>query len=346
MITADVSCRLLEVDYSGIEAVLTGWFLRDPAYIRLARLGIHAAVTAIAVGQPADLSWSDDQLKAYLEQIKHAYPEQYKKAKRTVHAKNYGLTVYGAVEQGLFDTLKESQEFENYYYALAPKLPEWHLEIQQRAKTMGYLGGPTAPGAVPTKWDHPYGYRHWFWDVLSYQATEEWTARKWLHDSRWKQRIVYLNGRPYKIKLGGDSKRVIAFYPQSTAAGRLKEAELDLFHPDSSNFVGDNYFGRTPLLGPIHDSLLFNIPTRCFDRVTHTIFEVMSRPTRHLPCPAEWNIGSYLGIGIAAKVGRDWGHMTDVPIMGTNAPTMGSDAPELPREADTLDDWQALARVV
>ncbi len=76
MITADVSCRLLDIDFGGIEAVLTGRQLipYDAAdaqsYMRLARLGMHAALVAIAQGHPLDVSQPDDILGPQLAAIK------------------------------------------------------------------------------------------------------------------------------------------------------------------------------------------------------------------------------------------------------------------------------------
>lgn len=350
-ITSDVSCRILELDFAGIEAVLTGYFLHrhiaDPgarAYIRLAQLGMHAAVTARAVGKPANLAWPDAQLKSYLDSVKKGYPTEYDLSKRTVHAKNFGMSVYGQVEKfpEYFPTIKRAQEFEDYYFDLAPGLPVWHAALRKQAHTTGKLGGPTVPGMQPTIWTHPYGYQHWFWDVLSYQPTDEYTARKWLMDKRLKSRIVYLHGRPFKVRFGNDGNRVIANYPQSTAAGRLKEAEIDLFcDPDSDDYIGDCYFGRTPLLGPIHDSLVLHIPNRCFDRVLEITSRVMQRPSQYLPIPAEWHLGPNLAIGIAAKAGRNWApRLTadDIIKLQTKAAANGQPIPQLRPNATGMED--------
>ena len=357
MITSDVSCRLAEFDFSGIEAVLTGrslWqhgFSSDGArqYIRLARLGMHAAVTALKVGQPVDLTQADAAVKPLLDQIKKAHPLTYDTAKRTVHAKNFGMTAYGQVEKfpEFFPTLKVAEEFERLYYALAPDLPHWHQALRKQAREHGYLGGMALSGRTPTIWDHPYGYKHWFWDVLTYQPCQEFTARKWLKDPTRAHRIVMLHGRYFKIQFGGDGNRVIAFYPQSIAAGRLKEAELRLFLPWSDDYIGDCYFGRTPLLAPIHDSLLLHIPNRCFDRVVEIVARVMQEPSRYLPIPVEWGWGEYLPIGVAAKTGRDWSPaaMDDLTIpeyvFGV------ADDPVLPREGEgEEEDWNLLKRSV
>jgi hypothetical protein len=362
MITADVSTRLLEVDFSGIEAVMTGMYLwrhgfsseGAKQYIRLARLGMHAAVTSLKVGKPVDLTQDDTIVKQQLNAIKKAFPQEYDTSKRTVHANNFGMTTYGMVEKfpEFFPNLRAASEFQNYYYALAPDLPKWHLALRKRAKEAGFLGGPTLPGAVPSIWDHPYGYRHWFWDVYSYQPCNEFTARKWLKDPLRAGRIVYMHGRPFKIDFGGDGNRVIALYPQSTAAGRLKEAEMRLFTPWSDDYIGDCYFGRTPLLGPIHDSLLLHIPNRCFDRVAETVIRVMQEPSRLLPIPIDWGWGECLPIGVSAKAGRDWAAMEeiDVPTWMPAVPVVlsaGEDPPVLPPEGTgDEEDWHMLERSV
>jgi len=384
MITANVSCRLLEVDFSGIEGVLVGrclWAhgidtLGAAQCIRLFRLGMHAAVTALKMGQPVDLNQPDAVVKPQLDEIKKAYPLEYDRSKRTVHAKDFGMTVFGQVEKfpEFFPTIKVAQEFEDFYYALVPGLPAWHKALRQHARDTGKLGGTTLPPAPASIWDHPYGYQHWFWDVLSYQPTNEFTARKWLLDPQRKHRIVEMHKRWFKVKFGGDGNRVVAYYPQSIAAGRLKEVEAyppdGLFWPESPYYIGDCYFGRTPLLGPVHDSLLLHIPNRCWDRVVEKVAYVMQQPSEYLPIPAEWQMGDYLPIGVSAKAGRNWAdaidedtqirikiqYGVDVPLNTNgmeeiNIPQYvmhaGPDAPVLPTpETQEEEEWRMLQRAI
>ena len=361
--SADVSCRLLEVDFSGIEAVLTGFFLHrhaiDPAgaktYIRMARLGIHAGVAGLAAGDPVDWSKSDDECRAHIKYIKKTYDDLYDPAKRTVHANNFGMTTHGMVEKfpKFFPTIKHAQKFQDFYYALAPGLPKWHLALRRHAHDTGWLGGAALPDQPPSIWTHPYGYRHAFWDVMSLRPCNEYQARKWLRDPKRAWRVKSLHGRFFTIAMGGDANRVIAFYPQSTAAGRLKEVQLRLFLPDSPDYIGDAYFGRTPLLVPIHDSLVLHVPNRIWDRVVETVIRVMQDPSPMLPIPEAWGWGPYLPIGISAKAGRNWAPagagnpdgMTEIPVpVWAYQPP---DDPVLPREGEgELDDWRALERSV
>ena len=380
MVTADVSCRLLEVDFSGIEAVITGrclWahgFSSEGAkqYIRLARLGMHAAVCGLKVGTPVDLKQPDEIVKKQLDAIKHGHPLAYDTSKRTVHANNFGMTIYGMVEKfpQFFPNIAAAASFQSFYYALAPDLPKWHGALRKQAREAGFLGGPTLPGVTASIWDHPYQYRHWFWDVFTYRPVNEFTARKWLKDPTRAGRIVMLHGRWFKMDPGGDWNRVIAEYPQSIAAGRLKEAENDLFLPWSPYYIGDAYFGRTPLLGPIHDSLLLHLPNRVFDRVVEIVAQVMQRPSTYLPIPEEWGWGKYLPIGVSAKQGKNWAESideakqmkiklkydVDVPLNDSGmedlkipayVPNAGADDPVLPREGEgEEEDWNSLKRHV
>jgi hypothetical protein len=311
--------------------------------MRLSRLGLYAAVIGQMLGEPVDLSGSDVEVQAALRALKEAHRPQYELAKRVVLGSGYGLTPHGMVEQfpESFPTLALAQQVQAYYYQLAPEVPAWQLRVQQRAKTMGYLGGRPAPSHPPTEWDHPYGYQHWFWDVLSYRPIDDYTARQWQRTEQGRARIVSLHGRPFQVVPGGDAKRVIAYYPQSTISGRLKEAELDLFLPDSPTYIGDCYFGRTPLLAPIHDALLLHIPTRCFDRVAEIVCQVMGRPSPALPCDPAWQMGSHLAIGVEAKTGRHWGAMEALTMGEREGSSIVLRPPEESRE-----EWDALARAL
>jgi len=98
-IVADPGCRLLEVDYAGIEQVVMGWFMRDPHYIRIAKLGTHAIVASNVLKRPIDLSWPNDRIAAACKAIKrdkdpHVH-DIYDRSKRCVHGTAYDLTPLG-----------------------------------------------------------------------------------------------------------------------------------------------------------------------------------------------------------------------------------------------------------
>lgn len=359
-IVADPGYRLVELDYSGIEGVDTGWLCGDPDYLRLATLGVHAYLTAHLLheegqlGVPPSLSWSDEDLSAFFSEIKKKYPALYDKAKRCVHGNNYGLTVFGMVENfpDVFPGgLKEAEKVQDMYYALAPKLPAYHTRMRDFAYEHEYLGGPWVDDytLLTLGGNHPFSYRHWFYGVMSFRPLSESDYRKlqWIAKQRGQRmhpRVVIINGRPFEKVMGEDSKRVIAFPPQSIAAGQLKEAELALFHPDSPDYMGQIADGRTPLIAPIHDSLLLHVPDRMTDWVVIHAAEVMRRPFWQMPMPVEWNRGTHLRVNVAAKVspvGGSWADVEDMKLPDM-APATARESLYLPVEEAEYEDVQDL----
>jgi hypothetical protein len=286
----------VEVDFSAIEAILTGWFCGDPNYIRLARLGIHAYLLSHLVKQPANLKWSDEDLGKLFKKLKKQHPVKYHESKITIHGSNFGLTPYGMAQlhPHLF-TVASAKALQTLYFQLTPLLKSWHSNLRQRAHRQGYLGGS----------DHPYHYKHWFWDVL-----------------------FSSNG---KVTLGGDAKRVIAFYPQSTAAGIIKEASIKLMTPGPV-YIGDAYHGRTPIRALIHDSILLELPLEGVGEVIRKVVQVMTAPIKVLPCPPEWNLGPYLSIGVSVKIGPTWGQMEEIDLKELG---VGSDTRIIDPEEET-----------
>lgn len=355
-VVASPGCRLLEIDYSGIEAVETGWFSRDPAYIRLARLGVHAYLASHLLGRPADLGWSDPELADYFRTLKKTEELIYDRAKRCVHGTNYGLTPYGMANTfpDLYPDVAAAEKVQKIYFEICPGLPLWHTALRQRAYDVGSLGGP---GAVFTAadnqiykdylknpqtykgepwWPHPYQYKHWFWSVLAYRPiTEKQRLLRVKQHKPWAE----INGRAFGIDWGEDSKRVIAFYPQSTASGVLKRSIRALFcRPDHPSYIGDAYYGRTPLRAPIHDSLLLEVPDAQWDRVLERIAREMQRPILEQPLPASWGMGAYLTVGVDAKAGHNWQQTEGITLPGMQELGLSNDSVFFGEEEDDEDD--------
>lgn len=327
-VVAAPGCRLLEVDYAGIEPHEVGWFMRDPTYLRLARLGSHAYITSHILKRPADLTWSDADLAAYFAEIKAKEKLPYDKCKRTNNGLNYGLTPYGMVNTfpDIYKDLADAEKMQRLIFDLFPTMPVWHAALRKQAYDAGCLGGP---GEVlrgvdnacykpdwkgPSPWAHPFQYRHWFWSVLAYKPITE--AQR-LRREKARKPCVEINGRWFAVDFGDDSKRCIAFYPQSTAAGVLKRSIRALFaNPDHPSYIGDAYYGRTPLRAPIHDSLLLEIPDRVWDRVCERVFREMLRPIVEQPLPLEWGRGPYLTVPVDAKTGKNWLETEPVTVPG------------------------------
>lgn len=320
------SCVLLESDYAGIEAVLVGWLCGDPEYVRFAHLGIHGRLAAILLDKPADPKWSDDELTGYFKQIKGEDFYLYDRAKRNVHGSNYGLTVVGMQLRypELFPTQKDARHVQNLYWSMAPKVRPWQMSLRMFTHEHHYLGGP--PGTPPA--GHPYGYKHRFYDVISYRPITPTQAIR--REARGNP-VLELGGKPMAVEFGSDAKKCVAFFPQSIARGVITEAMINLYDPraESPNYIGDAYFGRTPLRTPVHDSLLNEVPESQVDRVVEALVREMIRPIEQLPCPAEWGIGSHLNFGVEVKLGTDWGDKkrggTMETIFGVRGGGVGAD---------------------
>jgi hypothetical protein len=348
--------RILEFDYSGIEAKILGWCVRSPRFIRIAGLGVHALVASHALKRPADLAWPDDRLASYFAEIKHskvkAEKDAYERSKRCVHGTGYGLTTYGMVRQfpKAFPDLDSAKKIQDVYFAVAPEVPEFQSVVQRTAYEQHFLGGPAAYHYDPQKkWvsGHPYGYKHTFYSVVAYERLSE-SQRLW-REKR-KMPLTEISGIWYGVKLGEDAKRVIA---QSTARGVLTEAALDLLLPDdhpghrADLYIGDAYYGRSPFRAPIHDSLLLEVPVRAVDRVTERVFAAMLAPVEELPCPPEWGIGPALTIGVDGAIGRDWDKSG---MESLSAPSVASDttifAADDEEDEDVIDLGTAFGEAV
>jgi DNA polymerase len=338
-IVAEPGCRLLEVDFRGIEAVETGWCARDAEYYRLAQLGVHGALVTHVIGQPYDPGESDAALAALFARVKHDHQDVYEPAKRYIHGRAYGLTEAGMVLQfpHLFKTQAIAAKYARIYEQMAPGVARWQQETQTRASRQHYLGGAG---------DHPFGYKHWFWSVYSYKRltlTQYYRLVAKYQRQGQPPPCIEINGQHFRVSLGEDGKRVLALYPQSISAGVLKEAMLRLFaERDAPSYIGDVYFGRTPLRAPIHDSLLLEIPERAWDRTFETVCMEMQRPVIEQPLPASWGRpGECVAIGVAAKAGRDWQAMEEIAVPGYE-----SDWHAEPMEIEDEDDWGDLQRVI
>ncbi len=357
------SSKILEFDFAGIEQVLMGWFFQSPRYIRIAKLGTHAIVAsnvlhrqAPQTWQPADLSWPDAEIGAYLKTIKKSADGHvdlmYNQSKRTVHGTAYGLTTYGMCRNfpKTFPTVKSAEAVQRVYFDLAPEVPTFHTVVRHTAHEQHFLGGPPPYVYLPDQLKvsgHPYGYQHWFWSVVSYRRLDPaqvlWHRKRKLPTMEW-------NGIHYATQLGEDAKRCVAMYPQGSARGVLTEACFPLFDPEDALadrcYIGDFYYGQTPLRAPIHDSLLVECPTRKVDALIERVAYAMQMPVEALPCPEDWGLGSHLTIGVDAKLGPSWGEMHGIPVPSLQDLGVANDTPYSPAEDEDEEDVAALEEEV
>lgn len=275
-----------ERDFSAIEAVLVGYFAGSARYARFARLGVHDYLASHILGRPADLGWSDDDIRRYFGEIKKKEKAIRDVAKRIVHASNYMATArkiaYEYPEQ--FASVKEAARLQGVYFDLFPEIRRWHTDLCRQVDGTKQRGGAEAGPVDP--WTlgvcyarNPFGYVHRFYDVLHWEKV----------DGQWYSTF------------GEDAKRLVSFLPQSTAAGIIKQAAKTLYY--DYPWVG----ASIRLL--IHDSILGECPTGDVERALEVSRAVMEAPIPQLPLDPSWGMGEFLTIGTEAKTGTSWGDM-------------------------------------
>lgn len=142
--------------------------------------------------------------------------------------------------------------------ASAPLVARWQKGILAQAHKAGYL-------------ENPFGYRRAFWHVFE------------------KNKDGSLN--PH----GGEANKVLAFLPQSTAAGMLRESLIRV--ADLQRELGCFW-----MLVPIHDAILLEVREDQVVGVQARVKEVMER---------EWPELNGLSIKVDVKTGLNWGEMQD-----------------------------------
>ena len=288
LVVATPGSILYARDFSGIEAVLTGYFAMDARYIRIAKRDVHTFYTVHAVYeleggrriQAADLpdiNWSDDRLFPYLEQLKKEFKtDRNNLYKHLVHAANFMQGAKGAADKIFSETgvqypVATVKKVMDVYYNLFPKIRQWHWNVLDEAEKDGYLRNPF--GYVH-RFNRPYNYKKEF---------GEWVR-----------------------KPGEDANAAIAFKPQSTAVGIITEAILRLY------FNRFSEAGRYLRL-QVHDELLFEIPRPDWEGVDVVVKEEMEAPIPQMPLPISWGMGQYLNVLTEAKADFNepsrWGSM-------------------------------------
>lgn len=279
-----------ERDFSAIEAVLVGYFAGSPRYIRFAKLGVHAFLASHIVARPADLAWSDADLRGYFKQIKREEPVVYSKAKRVVHGSNYMMTPqkmnYEYPET--FPTIKGATQLQGLYFELFPEIRAWHKDLCIRVDGTKQRNRADRPEKVDP-WSlgvctvrNPFGYLHRFYNILDWERIDdtETQTREWV----WKY--------------GEDAKRLVSFLPQGSAAATIKRTGKQLWYdyPD---------VGRTMRLW-IHDSILGESVEQEVERCLEVSQKVMEAPIPQLPLDPSWGMGEFLSVQTEAKVGKSW----------------------------------------
>lgn len=270
-------------DYSGIEAVLVGYEAQLPEYIRLAKLDVHSYYTAYALHELdgsvsssdlPDISWPDERLVPHLAGLKKRLKEPRNSLyKHLVHGANFFQGAKGAQEKILQETgvsydVSLVQKVMDIYFALFPGIKRWHKEEMLRAERDGFTR-------------NAFGYIHRWSRVFEYEpdGSGGWTKEP-----------------------GPQANQVIAFKPQSNAAGIIKEAMMRVFY---NHFDICGQYLR--LL--VHDELFLEVYENAREEIDRTLCLEMEKPIPELELPESWGMGPYLIINTEAKFGSPWGQM-------------------------------------
>lgn len=282
LIVARDGHTFLARDYSGIEAVLVGYFAACPRYIRLAKMDVHSFYTAyglnaldgrVATSDLPDASWPDEKLKPALAHIKKNFKEDRNNLyKHLVHGANFYQGAKGAqekihLETGIEYPVKTVQRVMDVYFELFPEIRKWHNNLWLQVERDGYIR-------------NPFGYIQRFNKVFDYDKI----GGQWVKSP------------------GPDANKVVASGPQSTAAGIITEAMMRLYY---DRFEEAGQWLR--LL--VHDELFLEVPDPEVDRVEGVLTEEMERPIPELAMPASWGMGENLVILTEGKRGKRWGEM-------------------------------------
>lgn len=250
---------LVELDWKAIEAVLTGHFAGDEGFKRLSLLDSHSYLAwhiAWRTGKtPVPPPPMDaDDIGELLARFKQAHPHERELAKKVNHATSYGMG-----PKHLSDTLKvtvsKASELMRIKDESSPKVAKWKHEVRLRAHNEGFL-------------ENPFGYRRYF-------------------------SHVYIKDRQGAWKLGDEANKCLAFLPQSTAAGMLRDVVSRL--PELDGY-GDYWH---PLV-PIHDALLLEVLQGEVPRVSNLVKNLMEK---------EWPELGGLSIPVDIKSGTNWALM-------------------------------------
>lgn len=255
-------------DYSGIEALIVGYMAKDPGYIRLCQIDVHSYLASHIIGKPADATWSDDKLAAYLAEIKATYPDERQQSKKIGHASNYGATAHKAYieEPDLFGSEKEAARLMALYMGLFPSIKRWQEATLKEADRYGYI---TAPD----------GFRLHYADVYIRKPPSK-TRDDW------------------ELAPSDVAKECYAGGPQHMGAYILMRAVVALCK-EWPEF-------REMLRLLIHDEIMWEAPEGETDLWQTRVQEVMERPIPCMPLPPGWGMGSHLRVGTEGKAAARW----------------------------------------
>lgn len=191
-------CRLIEIDWKAIEALLVGFFANDPDYMQAAKIGVHDIFGSHLLVRKGVLkepkSPFDPDIGKWIKWFKAEHGDTRAIAKKRIHAGAYGQGAKNmARDLGL--PVEVVRELDLVFAAMAPRVAKWQQDTRLKAHQEGQL-------------TNPFGYSLNFWNVFEQRKNGTWGLAK----EAWK---------------------ALAFLPQSTGAAMCREAVLEVFrHPE------------------------------------------------------------------------------------------------------------------
>lgn len=261
--------RFVQADSSAIEAVIQGYWMNDPVYMELATQSVHAYVVALKNGIP----WNGSPEQ--VEFLKKNFKDDYNKMKTANYLTNFGGSAYlmWKTDRKSFPTKEAAEQTQAELYARLPKLREYHHWVRTKAQKESFL---EIPG---------WKYRHYYYDVFT------------------------MDQRTGKVKYGKDSKRVVALYPQGSAALFLRENTLLAAYGDQAAEwlgieplgIGNGKLEWMPANWPVHDGYTFEVPDGSEQEAADILEKILTRPIKQL---GGLRIGCEIDI---SPVGGNWG---------------------------------------
>jgi len=292
-----------EIDYTGIEALLVGYFARSPRLMRLAKLGVHDYVNAYALHHLdqkipekdlPDLGWGDTELQESLASFKQRFPRERFVRKRLVHGHHYMMGPFKAQEVLLKELntivpIPDIKAFFQFYDELFPEISRWQEQLCLRVDGADTEVDPGLGITAGAGWvRNPSGMLHRYFRVLN------WTR---VADASWTWTY------------GPSAKALVAFNPQHAAAAIGRGAIRAIAQHSPTALESLRLF--------IHDSLVGECPKAQAMPLIETVVRLMTQPIPWLPLPAEWKMGTHLTVGVEAQLGTTWGGMKVVKVNGT-----------------------------
>lgn len=268
---------LIGIDSAAVEAVMQGYFMNDPEYMRLASQSIHAWLACKKLG----LAFTPENV----DLVKDKYPAIYSKMKVTNYLTNFGggPKLMHETYPDDFPSVRAAEETQDELYRLLPALKDYHHAVRWEAHTKTYV-------------ESPWGYRHYYYDV--YRKDPRTGQLRLSKDSK---RCVSFKPQNSNGGFQKDNLLLLAVSPLDGPA----ITDLDYMESEWTLLEREIEAGRTwaRYMGAnvtIHDSGMLDVPEPLSEAAADTMMTIWTRPIPQM---------RGLRIGAEVEIGKDWKHM-------------------------------------